>query len=320
MASDIAHQQDPLSVLGKVLRINRDGTIPSDNPYPNSPVYNIGHRNMFGIAFNNNGFGLVTENGASLYDEINSVEKAGNYGFPTLQPPDQAPELSNSSLSIKPLRSYRSVIGPTGAIYYDGEKIPELKNKFLFGTVTGNIFGLKIDNDSKEIREDRILLKVYEDVIALAQSPSGQIYYGGFGIYELKTVDVSSKRKVLFSIEASFPSWIYNVKYFTLFTAEKKLLMITDPRNNTFRQHSKDIVFDYPPITVRIPRELMNEISSVSVFDAFQKKEWNLTRGSNFTVDSSALDHTAVIKVIPGIIASGMQQQKKMQMTRPDLR
>ena len=38
MASDIAHQQDPVNVLGKVLRINRDGTIPSDNPYPNSPV------------------------------------------------------------------------------------------------------------------------------------------------------------------------------------------------------------------------------------------------------------------------------------------
>jgi glucose/arabinose dehydrogenase len=308
MASDIAHQQDPLSVLGKVLRINRDGTIPSDNPYPNSPVYNIGHRNMYGIAFDNNGFGLVTENGAYLYDEINSVEKAGNYGFPTLQPRDQAPELSNSSLSIKPLRSYRSVIGPTNAMYYDGEKIPELKNKFLFGTVTGNIFGLKIDNNSNEIREDRILLEIYEDVIALAQSPSGQIYYGGFGIYELKSVDVDSKRKVLFTIEANFSSRIYNLEYFKLFPEEKKLLIVIDPPNN-----NNNAISHYPPITVRIPKELMNKIFSVSVDESSEEKERKLTRGFDFTVDSSALDHTSVTITVPGMIATSPKPQASRQ-------
>ena len=104
---------------------------------------------MYGIGFDNNGFGLVTENGGYLYDEINSVEKGGNYGFPTLQMQNQAPELSNSSLSILPLRSYRTVIAPTNVIYYDGEKIPQLHNKFLFGTVTGNIYSLNFDKDAK---------------------------------------------------------------------------------------------------------------------------------------------------------------------------
>lgn len=77
--------QNTSSFLGKVLRINRDGSIPMDNPYPGSPIYNIGHRNMYGLAFDNNGLGLVSENGDSLYDEVNTNEKGANYGSPTFQ-------------------------------------------------------------------------------------------------------------------------------------------------------------------------------------------------------------------------------------------
>ena len=57
---------------GKILRINSDGSTPNDNPFPYSPVYTLGHRNIFGIAFDiQDKIGIVTENGASLYDEIN---------------------------------------------------------------------------------------------------------------------------------------------------------------------------------------------------------------------------------------------------------
>ena len=109
--------QDPSNLLGKVLRINKNGTIPSDNPFPNSPVYTLGHRNMFGIAFDNkDNIGIVTENGDVLYDEINLIKKGGNYGFPTFQPANISPELSNSTVDIKPLRSYWKTQGPTQAI------------------------------------------------------------------------------------------------------------------------------------------------------------------------------------------------------------
>ena len=56
------------TLLGKVLRVNRDGTIPSDNPFPNSPVYTLGHRNIFGVAFDKNVNGVVTENGEAHYE------------------------------------------------------------------------------------------------------------------------------------------------------------------------------------------------------------------------------------------------------------
>ena len=80
--------QNKSSLIGKVLRINMDGSIPSDNPFPNSPVYTLGHRNIFGLAFDmKSGVGIATENGAAHYDEINVLEKGGNYGFPTTQSP-----------------------------------------------------------------------------------------------------------------------------------------------------------------------------------------------------------------------------------------
>ena len=120
--------QDPSNLLGKVLRINKNGTIPSDNPFPNSPVYTLGHRNMFGIAFDNkDNIGIVTENGDVLYDEINLIKKGGNYGFPTFQPANISPELSNSTVDIKPLRSYWKTQGPTQALTILGINFHPLK-------------------------------------------------------------------------------------------------------------------------------------------------------------------------------------------------
>jgi glucose/arabinose dehydrogenase len=75
--------QNTPALTGKVLRINRNGTIPADNPFPKSPIYTLGHRNMFGIAFDKTtGMTIVTETDPSHYDEINVLEKGKNYGFP----------------------------------------------------------------------------------------------------------------------------------------------------------------------------------------------------------------------------------------------
>ena len=117
--------QNKSSLLGKILRIDRDGNIPSDNPYPGSAVFTLGHRNIFGIAFDKkSGTGVVTENGDAHYDEINILKKGANYGFPTTQPPGLSPALDNSS-SIKPIRAYWETIAPTQAIFYDSNKFPQ---------------------------------------------------------------------------------------------------------------------------------------------------------------------------------------------------
>ncbi len=179
-------------LLGKILRINKDGTIPSDNPIPNSPIYTLGHRNMYGIAFDNkDNMGIVTENGQERYDEINIIKKGGNYGFPTFQPANILPELSNSTLDIKPLRSYYLTPGPTQALYYTGDKYPSLKDNFVFGTYTGDIYAVHIDNASETIDSEQYLSLnnyPYEPVVGITQNSDGNIYYGGNHLYRLDSV------------------------------------------------------------------------------------------------------------------------------------
>ena len=91
-----------MNLTGKVLRINRDGTIPEDNPFPNSPVYTLNHRSIFGIAFDKiMGTAIVAENDVRHNDEINVLKKGGNYGFPVAQstlssPPAQTSQTANS--------------------------------------------------------------------------------------------------------------------------------------------------------------------------------------------------------------------------------
>lgn len=73
------------SLAGKILRINRDGTIPQDNPFDNSYIYSYGHRNPQGLAWNYDGELYSSEHGNSAHDEINKIIAGGNYGWPTIQ-------------------------------------------------------------------------------------------------------------------------------------------------------------------------------------------------------------------------------------------
>lgn len=80
-ASDVSLPQDTSSLAGKILRINDDGSIPEDNPFGNE-VYSFGHRNPQGITWDNNGRLWSTEHGPTARDELNLIEKGGNYGWP----------------------------------------------------------------------------------------------------------------------------------------------------------------------------------------------------------------------------------------------
>jgi glucose/arabinose dehydrogenase len=88
-----APAQDISSLAGKILRLNPDGTIPLDNPFPNSPVYSYGHRNPQGLAWHpvsqrlyitEHGPSALVEAGKCCHDEVNRIEPGGNYGWPTV--------------------------------------------------------------------------------------------------------------------------------------------------------------------------------------------------------------------------------------------
>ena len=119
--------QDTGRLSGKVLRIERDGSIPKDNPIPGSPVWAWGLRNAFGLAFAPDGSLYATENGPDGYDEINRIVRGGNYGWPEVKGVAHDPRF------IDPLYSrpdYR--VAPTGITFYHGADLPELKGSLLF--------------------------------------------------------------------------------------------------------------------------------------------------------------------------------------------
>jgi glucose/arabinose dehydrogenase len=323
--------QDSSALTGKVLRINRDGSIPQDNPYRipipslipfhglipffdslscyllscRTPVYNLGHRNIYGIAFdyNNNGFGIVTEAANTTYDKISDVRQGGNYGWPNLQPINFPPELTNNS-SIKPLRSYWEDITPTQAIYYDGDKIPQLNGKFLFGTYTGDIYAVKIDKFTGQVtEEERIDLPHYPEdrvaspVIGIAQSPDGSIYYGGYNIYKLESVDFSSKEQFIFPLEIETTA--SEIKHLQLEPLENRIGIDIQSYDDSKKNLS-------PSLVIIIPKKILDGIFNVASNNVEQAKgvtQPQQASGVHFTIDNStSSDYTTVnIRLNAGI-------------------
>ncbi len=106
--------QDGTSLAGKILRINLDGSIPSDNPFRNSPVYSLGHRNPQGLAWNSNGLLYSSEHGQTAHDEINLIKPGSNYGWPLVQ----GDEVSNAILTERPLiHSGETTWAPSGIAF-----------------------------------------------------------------------------------------------------------------------------------------------------------------------------------------------------------
>jgi glucose/arabinose dehydrogenase len=79
----LAQRRD--SLAGKILRLNADGTVPADNPFPGSPVYSLGHRNPQGLAWDPAGRLFAAEHGPSGHDEVNHILPGRNYGWPEVQ-------------------------------------------------------------------------------------------------------------------------------------------------------------------------------------------------------------------------------------------
>lgn len=107
--------QDKTSLGGKILRMNLDGTIPDDNPYPNSFVYSYGHRNPQGLAWDETGQLYSSEHGSSAHDEINLIKPKGNYGWPFIQGDE-----TRSGMIAPLFHSGYHTWAPSGIAYHNG--------------------------------------------------------------------------------------------------------------------------------------------------------------------------------------------------------
>ncbi len=153
--ANIALAQDPLSPMGKVLRMNSDGTAPSDNPfYGNSSwnpyVYTYGHRNMFGLAFHPvTSRPYVTENGPNCNDEINLlpdlIGSRRNFGWgpsQTCATPPPAPNNTNQDgpNPVLPIKWWATTICPTNAAIYGGPYFPAFRGDLFMGDCNTHTF------------------------------------------------------------------------------------------------------------------------------------------------------------------------------------
>ena len=251
--------QNVSSMLGKVLRINSDGTIPDDNPFTNSPVYTLGHRNMFGIAFDKSGHGIVTENGDTHFDELNLLQRGGNYGFPSLQYPTLSSLVTKSNF-IQPLREYDRVIAPAQAIFYTGIKYPELNNMFIMASYNdGNLHAIRVNETRGQIFVDDLIIDFEhvtpDNIISVAQSLSGDIYYGGYDIYKVQSLSASAKQ-LAFPVRTNLSRGI-DLKEMTIFK-ENNTLKIQASNNGSSASSSKGV------IQLNIPMNLIKGLNSVS--------------------------------------------------------
>ena len=129
--------QNPNTRNGKVLRLNLDGSIPSDNPFPNNPVWSYGHRNGQGLVMANNIL-YESEHGPDIEDEVNIIEKGKNYGWPDVKGPCDGSEISfctTNNIKEPIWSSGNSTLAVCGLDYYNSDLISQWKNSLLMLTL-----------------------------------------------------------------------------------------------------------------------------------------------------------------------------------------
>lgn len=134
------------STGGKILRLNPDGTVPSDNPYGNY-VYSYGHRDPQGITWNpSNGILYESEHGDTMNDEINIIVRGGNYGWPIVQGNE------NQSGYVSPIRVYTDfTLAPSGIAFYQDRL-------YVAGLRGSQLRVLNLSTDGKTVIGESVLI------------------------------------------------------------------------------------------------------------------------------------------------------------------
>ena len=178
---------DMKAQIGKLVRINRDGSIPKDNPFVGneaySPdIYSLGHRNVQGATLNPTTGELWTvEHGARGGDEVNVPKPGRNYGWPVIS---YGREYSGAKIGEgtakpgleQPVYYWDPSIAPSGMTFYTGDKFPAWRGNLFVGALKFQMLvRLEVDGE-RIVREERLLEGIGDRIRDVVQGPDGYLY------------------------------------------------------------------------------------------------------------------------------------------------
>ena len=179
--------QDLSSGLGKIVRINPDGSVPKDNPFvgragARPEIWSYGHRNVQSAALDPQSGRLWTvEHGARGGDELNHPEAGKNYGWPIIT---YGVDYSGAKIGEgtakpgmeQPVYYWDPVIAPSGMAIYTGDAFPDWKGSMLIGSLNPGLLVRLTLKDGQVAREERYLGDLRERIRDVQQGPDGLIY------------------------------------------------------------------------------------------------------------------------------------------------
>jgi glucose/arabinose dehydrogenase len=174
------------SHFGKIVRIRPDGSVPQDNPFvgragARPEIWSLGHRNVLSAALDAQGRLWEVEMGPRGGDELNLVEKAKDYGWPTIGYGEEytgraAHTATQGPGMEQPVYYWDPVISPSGMVIYSGDLFPEWKGNVFIGGLSSQALVRLVLKDDKVVGEERLLTEREARIREVVQGPEGALY------------------------------------------------------------------------------------------------------------------------------------------------
>ncbi len=175
------------SHIGKIIRINPDGSVPTDNPFAKQSgampeIWTVGHRNVQSAAFDESGRLWTVEMGAQGGDELNLIEKGKNYGWAVISYGEEySGEPIPGNITQKegleqPVYYWDPVIAPSGAQFYTGNAFPVWRGSLFIGALREQRLVRLVIKDNRVVGEEHLLTDRGQRIRDVRQGPDGALY------------------------------------------------------------------------------------------------------------------------------------------------
>jgi aldose sugar dehydrogenase len=177
--------QDLKSHFGKIVRILPDGTVPKDNPFASTAnakpeIWSYGHRNVLGADLDSQNRLWIAEMGPKGGDELNLVQRAKDYGWPTIGYGEEysGQKIHNATQKTgleQPVYYWDPVISPSGLTVYSGKLFPEWKDNIFIGGLSSTALVRLVLKDDKVVGEERLLTSQRARIREVVEAPDGSL-------------------------------------------------------------------------------------------------------------------------------------------------